>query len=247
MRSDLVRFLAVSFARLVAALVAALALALAVAPLRAQIPAASTTGGTQLHDVAASFRLSTLGIGLEASKELAEKFSARVGFNYFRHNFTQSQNDVRYDGFLRVQSVSVIGDYYPWLTRSFHLSAGVLINSTTMNATGVPESDGYFTINRHRYTNAQVGTLHGSATIPTAAPYIGVGFGRPVRSGSAWQLLADVGAAFMKPTLTFTATQSGTTPGLATDLAAEQAESQHDVNKYIPVFPVISFGLSYRW
>ncbi len=244
MRSDLVRFVAVSLARLVAALVAALALALAVAPLRAQIPAASTAGGSELHNVAASFRVSTLGLGLEVSKELSEKFSGRVGLNYFRHNFTQSHNDVRYDGFLRVQSVSLIADYYPWLTRSFHLSAGVLINSSTMNATGVAESDGYFTINSHRYTNAQVGTLLGSATFPTGAPYIGLGFGRPVRSGSAWQLLADVGASFMKPTLTLNATQSGTTPGLATDLAAEQAESQHDISKYIPVFPIISFGLS---
>ncbi|MEP6692078.1 MAG: hypothetical protein ABJD07_13040 [Gemmatimonadaceae bacterium] len=246
MSSETRKFLFSSVGKLLAATIAALALALVVAALAAQGAASTSTSGNA-KDAAVSFRVSTLGFGLEVGKTLHEHASARIGVNYFGKNFTQLESDVTYRGNLRLQSVSFIGDYYPGLTNPFHLSVGVLANNTRIQAHGVAEKDGYFTINGHRYTNAQVGDLFGDATFPNAAAYLGMGWGRPVYLRSHWQLLADLGVTFSKPTLRLTASQSGVTPGLAADLAQEQADSQHDINKWLSAFPVISFGLSYRF
>jgi hypothetical protein len=233
------QFLVSSILKVVAAAIAALVLALVVAPLTAQ----AVVGG---KDAAFSFRTSTLGFGLEAGKQVNERFSVRLGANWFGHGFDEVKEDVDYVGRLRLQSESLIGDYYP-AQNSFHLSLGIALNNSTIKADGVAEKDGYFTINGHRYTNEQVGTLHGDATFPSVSPYLGLGWGRPTSLGSKWQLLADVGVLFSKATLTLSAANSGVTPGLAEDLRAEQADSQRDINRYLAVYPVVSFGLAYRF
>jgi hypothetical protein len=49
-----------------------------------------------------------------------------------------------------------------------------------------------------------------------------------------------------KPKIALNATNPGNIPGLNSDIQAQQNKTQKDLDK-IPVYPVLSFGLAYRF
>jgi len=72
-------------------------------------------------------------------------------------------------------------------------------------------------------------------------------FGTPASSGRAIKLLFDLGAVIGKPTISLTATGAASDPTLAADLQAQANKTQGDVDKYLKVYPVLAFGLAYRF
>jgi len=119
-------------------------------------------------------------------------------------------------------------------------------NPLEVTGTGVPTSSGTFKLNNDQYTAAQVGTLTGTGKWGSALPYVGLGFGTPAASRSALKLVFDIGAAIGKATIGLTATGAQNNAQLQHDLNAQIATTQADVNK-VPVYPVILFGLVYRF
>jgi hypothetical protein len=52
-----------------------------------------------------------------------------------------------------------------------------------------------------------------------------------------------------KPTVSLSSSSPNCAAGTpcGTDLQAQQAQTQHDVRKYLRVYPVVSLGLGYRF
>ena|SRR5438309_1480446 len=80
-----------------------------------------------------------------------------------------------------------------------------------------------------------------------AGPYLGFGFGTPANTGGGLKLLFDLGAIITKPTISLTSTGAASNAQLAADLQAQETKTQHDVRKYLKVYPVLSLGLGYRF
>jgi hypothetical protein len=199
------------------------------------------------HDLAVALRAGTPGIGLEVNKLLLSHLGVRVGANYFSYSTTRTQSDIKYDATLKLKGLSALLDLYPGARGSFHLTAGLFTNPVKVTATGKPSSTGEFKINGTSYNTAEVGTLNGGAKYPGVGPYFGLGFGTPANTHHGFKFLFDIGAVIGTAKITLTATGAASNPQLASDLKAQAAKSQDDVDKYAKLYPVLSFGLGYRF
>ncbi len=59
------------------------------------------------------------------------------------------------------------------------------------------------------------------------------------------KFLFDLGAVIGEPTISLSATGAAT--NLAPYLQAQAKKTQDDVDKYLKVYPVLAFGLAYRF
>lgn len=207
---------------------------------------AQSTPAPDHLNLAFGVHASTLGFGVQVGKLLSDHFAARAAFNYLSLSPDHTVSDINYAGNLRLLSVPLLVDFSPSRRGSFHLTAGLAYNGNRATAVGNADSTGTFTINHHDYTKAQIGVLNAKATFPGASFYTGLGFGTPARTGSPIAFLFDLGVLTGKPTVDLTATNPQNNPQLTNDLIAQSATTQHDVRKYLKVWPVLAFGLAYR-
>ena len=221
-----------------------LAVSLLGAPLRGQQPPASATHHA---DVSVDFRVGTTGFGIQLAKLLTGHVALRVGGTYFSASTSKTQTDISYDANLKLHSFTALIDLSPGRRGGFHVTGGLATNPLTITAIGQPSPSGTFTINGNTYSSSQVGILTLQGKLRGAAPYLGFGFGTPARSGGALHLLFDLGGVIEKPTISLDATGAASNSQLATDLQAQAAQTQHDVKKYLKVYPVLSLGLGYRF
>jgi hypothetical protein len=106
---------------------------------------------------------------------------------------------------------------------------------------------GNYTINGQTYTAAEVGSFDAEVDFNKAAPYFGIGYGRPINSGLS--LIFDLGVMSQgSPHSKITAT-CGTGPNctrLQNDAAAEQSKLDDSLHNF-KYNPVISLGLAYTF
>lgn len=240
-----------AFTRLKDAACALVGASLLAAPLYAQTqtpPAAQSSA-----HFSAAVRVSTLGIGVEGSALVAPNVALRIGYNGYNYSRSVNSQGVSYDGKLKLSSVPVLADIYPAKNGTFHLTAGLLFNSSSVTATGKPSgSTQTYTLNGTTFNASDVGSLDGRVTFSKTSPYLGIGFGKP-SGGSAVQFLFDVGVVFQgKPHLSLnrsgglTITDPTLNNMINTAIAAQQGKSQSDVNK-LQYYPVVSVGLAYHF
>jgi hypothetical protein len=201
--------------------------------------------GRRPLDAAVRVTAGTLGVGGEVAKLVTSHLAARVGANVFGYSRTQNFDDVTYDGNIKLRSASVLFDLYPARRGSFHLTGGAIMGGSEITGTGVPQ--GGFTLNDTDYAASEVGTLRGALTFPRVRPYAGLGWGTPANNGTSVRLVMDFGVAFGAPTVSLRATNAAAGSALAADLAAQQASTQRDADKYLKLYPVMSTGLSVRF
>jgi len=195
--------------------------------------------------VAVGLKVSTLGLGLEATVPVNDYFNVRMQGNGFVYNRSQSEVSINYDAKLRLFTLGGIVDYHPF-AGVFRISAGAYYNGNRLDLNATPTS-GSFTINNTNFTAAQVGSMNGRVDFNSFSPYVGIGLGNAVSEGSNWGFNVEAGALYQgAPTVSLTA--SGTAPGLQAAVASEQQALQNTINR--PLFrwyPVAAIGLSYRF
>ncbi len=225
----------------------------------ANAPAAQTTAQTTAQtsaaqpglpgpshlDASLGVQAGTLGFGVQAGKLIFSHLGVRAAFNFFNYGVNNSVSDVSYSARLRFQNLPVMVDLFPWSRGSFHFTGGVVFDQNRITGTGQPDQSGNLSINHEEYSQAQVGTLSAAIRYPATAGYAGIGFGTPARN-SLMEFTVDLGAMISTPHVELNATGAGSNPQLQSDLQAQQASTQTDVNKYAKIFPVISMGLAVR-
>lgn len=211
------------------------------APLSAQTRTITQHGA----DASIGVRFGTLGLGGEVAKLVTSHVGIRVGANFLSHSITRTESDITFDATLKLKGISGLVDLFPGSRGSFHLTGGIMTNPMEITAVGVPTSGGSYTINNVNYTAADVGILTASGKWPKTSPYAGFGFGTPASHGGGLKFVFDLGAVIAKPTILLAAT--GNAPGLQANVAEQQKTTQADVEKYAKVYPVVSFGLVYRF
>ena len=200
-----------------------------------------------LADTSIGLRVGTLGGGIELAHAFTETLGFRVSANGLTYKTTDTYESVDYDARLKLASGQLLLDWFPF-ANNFRLSAGAMYNGNKLTLDGKPSPGGTVTINGVAYSSSNVDSLNGKVNFKKAAPYVGLGYGRPV--GKGLSLTADLGVLFQgSAQSTLTATCAATTPALTcsqiqSDVAAEQARLDDDMSRY-RYYPVLSIGLAY--
>ena len=200
-------------------------------------------------DTSIGLRAGTLGLGAELSYAVSQRVALRLGADaYTPKTRTVTQEDIDYDVNAKLRSGSLLVDLFPF-ANNFRFSLGAILNRNQVSGTGKP-TGGTFTLNGQTINASDVGSLDLQVAFKKTAPYLGIGYGRPVNGGLSF--ISDLGVMFQgvpKSTLTATCSATATVPNcnaLQNAVAGEQATVQDNISKF-KYYPVVSVGLAYTF
>ena len=199
-------------------------------------------------DVAIGLKAGTLGAGIEATFEVADRLNVRVGGNYFKVSSDVDVEGNDYDLDVKLNSFTALGDWFV-TDSSFRVTAGLVLNNNKLTGTALPSNA--YEIDDVIYSAAEVGTLDAEVDFRSVAPYLGLGWGNPLSDDTDWSFSLDLGVIFAgKPRLDVTST-GGTLsndPILLENIAqVEQDFRDTDEIGILKFYPVISVGVNYRF
>lgn len=195
-------------------------------------------------------KLGTLGFGAEYTQPLNDYLNVRAGFNWLSWDYDTDIDDIFYDGDLDLQSISLLADYHPF-ANGFRLTAGVLYNGNSLDVTAKPTA-GTYTINDVRYPVSAIDSISGEVSFNNIAPYIGLGWGKDIKSSSHWSFNFDLGLLYQgDPDPSLNGRCSAAMPAAVCaqfqrNLAVEEQKLKDDAED-IKIYPVISFGVTYSF
>ncbi|NTU58851.1 MAG: hypothetical protein HGB00_08055 [Chlorobiaceae bacterium] len=197
-------------------------------------------------DVAIGIKGGTLGIGGEVTMNLVPNLNIRSGYNAFNYSGNASKSDIDYDYELKLQTIPVLVDLYPFSDSGFRISSGILVNNNEVTATAKPQSS--YKIGDLSYNPAQLGILTGKIDFNNVAPYAGIGWGNAVGKNSSLSLTCDLGVMFQgTPKVSLLASGPiASDPTFQSELAKEVTKVK-DSTDNINYYPVISIGLAYAF
>jgi hypothetical protein len=197
-------------------------------------------GAVQANDFGITAKLGTLGMGVEGTFGLTEQFNARLGFNRFDFDRTETISDIKYNLDLKLKTVSLLADWHPFGS-AFRFTAGFMSNGNEL--TGNSASDG-LTVGDTFYPN--VG-LKAKLDFDSTAPYLGIGWGNALVADKGWGFNMDLGVLY-QGSGNVSLTPTGANAGLVSpaDIATEEQRFEDDIKNY-KYYPVFSFGISYKF
>ena len=189
--------------------------------------------------------ISTLGLGVEGTARILPKLNARLGINYFLYTYDEEADDIDYDIDLNLFSGAVLLDWHPF-AGTFRISGGFLLNKNELDMDARPNEP--VEIGDQEYAAADVGTLSGDLDFRSVAPYVGIGWGNAVGEDKRWGFVCDLGIVFQgSPDADLAATGPiASDPTFQADLAREEENLEDDLD-FFKYYPVISFGISYKF
>jgi hypothetical protein len=191
-------------------------------------------------------RAGTTGVGGDVAVEMVPTLAARVGYSWLNFNTSVDSTDVNYDAKTKLSNANLFLDWAP-LGPLFRITGGVIFNDNKVDVTA-QATGGTYTLGGTTYPAAAVGSLTGTVKSgSSAAPYLGIGYGRV--SGAGVNFYADLGVMFQgTPKATLTATCSAATPAaLCNQIQAStvlEAIDLQDSIKNFKYYPVASIGIT---
>jgi len=205
--------------------------------------------GVAAADTSLGIRGGTLGGGLELSFALTQRAAVRLNADAYNFKQTDTHDNIDYDMKLKLQTASLMGDWFPF-ANNFRISLGAMFNGNKFTLKGLPTGPGY-TINGTFYPASDVGSFDAAVDFNKAAPYFGIGYGRPINGGLS--LIFDLGVMSQgSPKSKIDATCGAAIQGtpqctqLQSDAAAEQSRLDESLHSF-KYYPVISLGLAYTF
>lgn len=198
--------------------------------------------------VGMTLKVGSLGVGADMTVGLHERLNARANVNYFSYG-TAFEEDSGNGGSatiepkLKLLSFGGLLDWHPW-AQGFRISAGLYLNRNKLDLAA--ETSETVEINDREYSLSDLG---GKVEFNSLSPYLGLGYGNAAGADGHWHFSFDIGALFQgSPQIDLRATASDPAVQalLEADIVAEEKRLEDDLGA-ITVYPVVSFGVSYRF
>lgn len=198
-------------------------------------------------DTSLEVRAGALGLGIGVAHAFSDAFGARIVANGLTYGTTENYESVEYDADLELATGQLLLDWYAF-SSGFRFSAGIAYNGNELDLEGKPSPGGTFTINGTTFSSTAVDSLTGNVDFREVAPYVGLGYGRPI--GKGWGFTADLGVLFQgaaRTTLSANCaagTSASTCAQIRSAVAAEQSRLDDEFEDY-ELYPVVSIGVMY--
>lgn len=184
----------------------------------------------------------TTGVEIGVAERVGGAAGLRMSAEFLKVGRNFESDGATYDTKLKFSSLGLYGDYF--ITGGgFRLSAGAVIG--TRKATGnAVATNGTLSINGSSYPAAGE-SVGAEAKFPSAAPYIGIGYGHHQPSkGSGFYL--DLGVVIGKANTTISPSAGIVAAAGQANVDAEQRKLQDSVDK-LKAYPVLKFGFSFAF
>jgi hypothetical protein len=212
------------------------------------------------RSAAVSIKANTLGATAELATPISQTLNLRSSFNVLSFNYPFSIDGVRYDAKMHLRSSGTTLDWFP-LHGGFHISPGLLYASNRLSAQASVNPGQNFELGSQPFVNSVDDPVHGTSSVVfphSYAPMLLVGFSNIIaRSGRHLSIPLEVGAAYTgAPQINLTLNGTAcTTEGCVSFADNKQAQDSlkqevHNLNedlKRVPVFPILSLGVAYRF
>lgn len=204
--------------------------------------------GAAMAGLGGAVKVGSLGYGGELTTDVSQKFNLRLGMNVFNMDldFSKTDGDGSSDDIkvgIDFQTFCGLFDWHPE-GGGLRLTAGVILNNNEVNMTA--DMSDAVEINNIKYS---ISDFRGHADFMKFSPYLGFGWGNAVDKAGRWTFALDVGVMLQgSPDVSITATASD--PRLQAELDSNiqnEIDKQNDNLKLLSVWPVISFGVGYRF
>lgn len=211
-------------------------------------------------DYGMSVKVGSLGVGFEVVTTLLRNWNLRGGASFVDFGHLVVHQGVNYNGELHYRSGQVNVDWFP-RHGGFHVSPGVLFFRSNMFGVLAVPGGGTYTLNDTVYTSSATDPIRGVAQLSyhgRVAPSLMIGFGNIIPRGSKrWTVPVEFGAAYVgAPRLTVRLAGQACQPdgcfnvGTDPDSQFNLRQDVGDINetlKRIPVYPLLSVGVGYRF
>ncbi len=212
-------------------------------------------GGAALPALAEGYAVGgtfgTDGVGIEYTYALSDSVTVSAGYSGINFNTTRKISAVSYQLDSKLRSLGFKASYFP-SDSSFHVTLGAINNGTEFDAKARPVGDS-FELNGNSYPASSVSSINGKLRFPSTTPYIGIGWGNPVRPETRWNFTFDMGFQYLKSVnASLNATCNNSLINqlqcfqLKNDVAQEEKQLQDDVNKN-HWWPVLRAGAQYQF
>jgi hypothetical protein len=185
----------------------------------------------------------TLGISPEIGYRFNEFGGLRANGGFFNYDRTEEIDDIDYDGTLKLNSVGVMADLYPF-GGSFRISAGARSND---NRIDLVADEGTVEIGDETYTQAEYGTIRGRVDFKNLAPAVTLGWGGKLKSGFTIGFEAGV---MMQGSPRMALTSEGgslsNNSAFLAELEEERAQAEEDADDF-KLWPVLQLHFKYRF
>lgn len=214
--------------------------------------------------LAVSARLSTLGYGAEIDYPINAGWNLRLQLNSFNYDDDFNESDIEYSGELELSTFGALVDFRPF-DGAFKLTGGFFSNKNKFAANATSAADKIFDIGGSRFAGTVNDPLKLAASVDlgkSSAGYLGFGWGNSYSSGMTFNFeigallsggatanLSASGTAYSvaQPQLQFNVQgNSAAAIEFRKELGIEQTSLQEDLNDF-EVYPVVAFGLGYRF
>lgn len=197
--------------------------------IRYTVMAAALAAAGSAHALGVGVRAGTTGLGADVAWNVAPTLSARLGYSGGKFGYDVDTDQVNYDGDVKLSNVNALLDFAP-LGPLFRISGGFVFNDNKYDVRG----------------NTTGGSLSGTVKSgKSAAPYLGIGFGRV--AGAGVNFYADLGVMFQgSPRVSLTANCAAPGPActsLQNEVAAEEARLRDELKSF-KYYPVLNIGLT---
>lgn len=185
--------------------------------------------------------LGTTGLEVGIAERVGGATGLRLGAEFLDLGRDFDRNGATYDAKLKFSSLGLYGDYF--LAGGFRVTAGALFGSRKISGNAVA-SNGTITINGTTYPAAGE-SVAARAKFPSAAPYIGLGYGHHQASAGI-NFYFDLGVVIGKADAKISPSAGILAAAGQANIDAEQANLQKSIDK-LKVYPALKLGFGYRF